>query len=91
MTEAEAIERQKRLAEHYDLSFWYGTKCRKCCSVYPKFMTLECSTIKRDCWYECEVCGRKTHRHEMPYLARDEWNGMDFEPIPRQMTIFEFM
>ena len=37
MTAEEAKKHQDQLmADGWDLSFWYGTSCTKCCGVFPK-------------------------------------------------------
>ena len=82
MNKRQAIENQTRIAKQYDLGHWYGVSCRKCCEVFPKLMTAG----NGDCYYQCEVCGRRTKQHTMPWLAREEWNSMD-----RQMSIFDFV
>ena len=73
MTAEEAKQNQDRIAEHYDLSHWYGTNCRKCCGVYPKFIAH--ISAKDLCHYECEVCGRRTADYEMPWQAQHAWNN----------------
>ena len=84
MTKQEAIENQTKIAEHYNLGWWYGTNCQKCHDVYPKLMT----TGNGDCYYQCEVCGKRSGSHSMPWLARDDWNSM---AVTGQMSIFDFM
>lgn len=87
MTAAEAKANQERIvAKGYDLGWWYGTRCRKCCGVYPAFRRGD-GQDPCDCWYECEVCGRKTGKHTMPWLAEEEWNSMDWLPIGEQMRL----
>ena len=78
MTAEEAKKYQDQIvAEGWDLGFWYGTKCAKCCGVYPKFVNVY--TDGQDlCRYECEVCGKKTAVYSMPWLARDAWNNGKF-------------
>lgn len=83
MTEEEVKRHQDELAEHYDLSHWYGTWCKKCCGVYPK---LEFTV--NHCWYECEVCGRRTEAKQMPWEARDAWNRDEVTGKAHQMTLF---
>lgn len=39
MTREEAKAEQDRIAEHFNLGWWYGTKCKPCCGVYPKIRT----------------------------------------------------
>ena len=78
MTAEEAKANQDRIVEEgWDLGFWYGTNCNKCCGVYPKLVNVY--TGGQDlCCYECEVCGRKTAEYTMPWLARDAWNNGEF-------------
>lgn len=77
MTREEAKRNQDRLSKHYDLGFWYGTKCEKCCGVFPKFMTTD--RLESLCWYECEVCGKRTEKVSMPWIAEEMWNGGKYE------------
>ena len=84
MTAAEAKANQDELAKHYNLSYWYGTKCEPCCGVYPKFKT---GGIQgNDCWYECEVCGKRTDPQRMPWIAEREWNAGRF--AEQQLFLF---
>lgn len=73
MTAEEALKNQTEIAEHYNLGWWYGTQCRKCCGVYPK---LEAGELH--CFYVCEVCGKRTEPHSMPWLAREAWNNGEY-------------
>ena len=78
MTAEEAKKHQDQLvADGWSLSNWYGTKCEKCCGVYPKFVS-----VYKDgqdlCRYECEVCGKKTKAYSMPWLAEEAWNEGKF-------------
>lgn len=83
-TAEEAKREQNELAKHYDLGFWYGTGCEKCCGVYPKFRTS--SGFDSYCWYECEVCGKRTKNASMPWIAEKDWNAGLFEQ--QQMSLF---
>lgn len=84
MTEEEARAHQEELSKHFDLSYWYGTNCKKCCGVYPKFHSG--TVLHPCCWYECEVCGSRTEEKPMPWIARDAWNnGEVSEP---QLSLF---
>lgn len=85
MTREEAAANQKDLARRYDLSFWYGTWCEPCCGVYPKFMSLH-SNNPKDCFYQCEVCGKRTESFTMPWQARDAWNNGEF--VEDQIRLF---
>lgn len=86
---SEVIREQNELAKHYDLGWWYGTWCTKCCEVYPIFMTSD--GFEHKCWYQCEVCGRKTKKFDMPWVARDAWNEGKTCVPDGQMTLFEFL
>ena len=75
MTAEEAKRHQDQLeAEGWPLSFWYGTRCSKCCGVYPKFV----DAPNDNCRYECEVCGKTTADYSMPWLAWEAWNRGEF-------------
>ena len=84
MTREEATAHQTELAKHYDLSYWYGTNCKKCCGVYPKLM--HSADPSGSCWYECEVCGTKTGFCSMPWIAAEQWNAD--EVIPGNFSLF---
>jgi len=78
MTAEEAKENQERIiAEGFSLGFWYGTKCEKCCGVYPKLIT-HLDGFDDNCRYECEVCGKKTAHYKMPWIAEEAWNNREF-------------
>lgn len=66
--------KQDNLAKHFNLGFWYGTDCKKCCGVFPKFETSYGFELD-NCWYECQVCHRKSKRASMPWIAREDWNA----------------
>lgn len=83
MTAAEAKRNQDHLSKHFNLSWWYGTNCKPCCGVYPKFMTSGATNEK--CYFMCEVCGRKSSKEDMPWLAEKTWNEM-FENKGKQIT-----
>lgn len=86
MTRNEAKANQDRIAINYDLGWWYGTRCAKCCGVYPKLMRTG-DLLK--CFYECEVCHKQTAPALMPWLAEEAWNNGEF--ISGQMSIFSFL
>lgn len=85
MTAEEAKAHQDDLERKgFNLAWWYGTGCKKCCGVYPEFKTGGIQNL--GCWYECEVCGRKTAPQSMPWIAEKEWNaGNTNEP---QLSLF---
>lgn len=89
MTPEEAKAEQDRLAHSgFRLEWWYGTDCTQCCGVFPKFRRVKDA---RDlCYYECQVCGKRTAAKEYPWLARDAWNhGYTFrEKDSEQLTLF---
>ena len=90
MTEAEAKANQDRIiAKGYELGWWYGTRCKKCCGVYPKFKTKD-TFDPCNAYYECEVCGRRTVKeYTMPWLAEEAWNRD--EVTDPQLNIFQFI
>ena len=73
MTAEEAIRKQNEIAEHFDLGFWYGVGCERCCGVFPKLIGGIGGALDL-CRYECEVCGKTTNVYEMPWLAEEAWN-----------------
>lgn len=81
MTIEEAREEQTRLSKYFDLSYWYGTSCKKCCTVFPKFRN-----DGHVCWYECPVCGARTEPRSIPWLAEEAWNRGDLSKT--QMSLF---
>ena len=77
MTAEAAKANQDRLKSlGYDLAWWYGTRCKKCCGVFPKFMTSD--GMNHTCWFQCEVCGRRTEPQKMPWIAEKVWNKGEF-------------
>lgn len=84
MTREEAKANQDRIAKDFNLSYWYGTNCKKCCGVFPKFRHSD--AFGGGCWYECEVCGTRTEEKSMPWIAADAWNKGNL--IPGQFTLF---
>lgn len=89
---SEEKARQDRIAEHFDLSFWFGTSCEKCCGVYPEFFSEE--SFRDYGYYVCLVCGKESKHKPMSWQARKAWNQGEFEWIPEkynnQLTIFDF-
>lgn len=82
--EAKAIQ-DKIVKDGYTLGFWYGVNCKKCHGVYPIFRNTK--GIDDQCYYECQVCGRKTGLHDMPWQAQEEWNNK----TSGNLTIFDFL
>ena len=75
MTKEEAKAKQDRIVEQgFKLSWWYGTNCKKCCGVFPKFCT-EGDPAADKCFFECEVCGKRTEGFMMPWQAEKAWNN----------------
>lgn len=79
-----ARKKQEETAKHYNLAWWYGTNCTKCCGVFPRFGIAG----NDDCFYYCEVCGKKTEPHTMPWLAERAWNAGEFKDEATQLTMF---
>lgn len=76
MTAQEAKKQQSDLAaKGYKLGWWFGTRCAKCCGVYPRFKTTD--DMRGYCYYKCDVCGRESGRHDMPWEAEEDWNNSD--------------
>lgn len=86
-TAEEVKKEQDRLSERYDLGWWYGTGCKKCCGVYPKFMQ-KMGFDPKDSWYECEVCGRRTDLFTMPWLAEEAWNKGETWIEQEQLSLY---
>ena len=86
MTHDQAKAIQDRLvADGYNLGWWYGTRCHKCCGVYPR-LTIKDGFDPRDCSYKCEVCGKQTDNYQMPWQAQEAWNNGEF--IAGQIRLF---
>ena len=75
MTREEALKKQTDLAQHYKLQWWYGTDCKLCCGVYPRYVTGGDGSR----WYECDVCGKRTAPKPFRTAARVAWNNEEFE------------
>jgi hypothetical protein len=78
MTQQEAIEEQQRLELIYGkekLGWWFGTRCEKCCGVYPRFQTRNTNDKYHNAYYKCDVCGKQTDYYGMPSQAEEAWNG----------------
>ena len=86
MNKAEAKANQDRIALNYNLGWWYGTHCEKCCGVYPKLMN---TNDLLNCYYECEVCHKRTEPKSMPWLAERDWNNHKF--LTRQADMFSYL
>ena len=86
MTPEEAKKNQERLSRSYSIGYWYGTRCEKCCGVYPKLITGR--GTKDLCFYECEVCGKRTRPCLMPWESEKEWNEGRIIHGTRQLQLF---
>lgn len=71
------------------LNCYYGTTCKKCCGVYPAFMTEGGLTDYG--YYVCLVCGKESKHEPMSWMARKSWNNglYEWEPTNRQLSIFD--
>lgn len=84
-TAAEAKAEQDQLrVKGFDLGWYFGTKCEKCCGVYPRFM----KTGTDDCFYQCDVCGKRTAACVMPWVAEEAWNNHQYTGNGVQMNMF---
>lgn len=90
MTEEQAKANQDRIAKQYELGWWYGTRCRKCCGVQPKYMSKDIMNPYA-AYYECEVCGKHTGLYTMPWLAEEAWNRGETAGGYKQMSLFDMM
>ena len=77
MTKEEAIAEQERIGKHFNLAWWFGVHCKKCCGVYPRFEASNGFDLA--VWYQCPVCGKKSTKHGMPWLAERAWNKGEYE------------
>ena len=82
----DAKRNQERIAKYYNLGWWYGTRCEKCCEAYPKLIVPDQTTGR--CYYECEACGKKTKTHEMPWQAEEAWNRHEYKDDYVQLKLF---
>lgn len=87
MTKEEAKANQDKIvAEGYDLGYWYGTGCEKCCGVFPKFKAYGDLGGHSRCYYECEVCGKRVRPVNMPWQAKEAWNNHEY--VDGQIRMF---
>ena len=85
MTTEEAKANQAQIAKHFNLAWWYGIRCEKCCEVYPKFDT-EGDSAGGKCFYVCEVCGKRTRGFDMPWQAEEAWNNHEYKNATTQLA-----
>lgn len=72
MDNEELKAKQARLGVH---AYWYyGTNCRKCHDVWPT-IKVEYHIGWDECYFMCEVCGRRTKNCITLQEAEQEWNG----------------
>lgn len=85
MLKEEAKARQERLKrDGYDLGSWYGTRCEKCCEVYPELIVP--NQFYGGCYYRCPVCGKRTEEKPMPWVSEEAWNKGEF--VEEQIRMF---
>lgn len=89
---AEVIKaKQDKLGKN--AAWYYGTHCKKCCGVYPAFMTE--NTFEAKGYYICLVCGKEGAHESMAWIAAESWNKGLYEWIPEkglyeQMSLFDY-
>ena len=89
MTREEASYEQRMLQiKGFNLSFWFGTGCEKCCGVYPRFKKKDTNDKYHDCYYQCDVCGKQTDYYGMPWQCEEAWNNHNYLGEGVQMSIF---
>lgn len=89
MTKEQAKKIQSSIQERgFDLSYWYGTDCKKCCEVFPKLMKAK-KNDPVDVYYQCQVCGKRTVLFSMPWEARDAWNRDETYGEKTQYSLFD--
>ena len=78
-----SMDQRSLAAAGFDIAWWFGVRCEKCCGLYPRLIVENTSDAM--CWYECDVCGRRGAKREMPWQAERAWNDGEivFEGQPR--------
>ena len=71
------MDQREIAARGFNIAHWFGVRCDKCCDLYPRFRKEH--SARELCWYECDECGRRTARFEMPWQAERAWNVGEFE------------
>lgn len=75
MTQQEAMREQKLLEiKGMKLGWYFGTRCEKCCGVYPRLQKRNTTDKYHDTYYRCDVCGKQTEYFGMPHQAEEAWN-----------------
>lgn len=88
MTAEEVKAKQDALtAKGYNLGWWYGTRCAKCCGVYPKLL-FSGDLSHAEVFYQCEVCGKRTEPKVMPWIAEEAWNNGEYTGELLQYSLF---
>jgi len=79
MTQREAMLEQRRLElSGFDLGWYFGTDCEKCCGVYPRFCTKDVNDRYHDSYYKCDVCGKQTDLWATPSQCAEKWNNHEY-------------
>lgn len=79
MTQREAETEQKLLEiKGFNLGWYFGTKCEKCCGVFPRLCIRDIQDKYHDTYYKCDVCGKQTEYYGMPKQAEDAWNRHEY-------------
>lgn len=87
MTKQEAIMEQRMLQiKGMNLGWWFGTKCEKCCEVYPRLVRRDVTDKYHDTAYKCDVCGKQTEWTGMPWQAEEEWNEHKYQGAGVQLS-----
>lgn len=79
------MERQEKIAEYkrreifgWNLGWWYGTKCEKCCGFFPELCHRNTNDKNHDTYYRCIACGKQTDYFSMPWVAAEAWNKHEY-------------
>ena len=87
MTREQAMEEQRLLKQKgFNLGWYFGTKCEKCCDVYPRLLHRNVNDKRRDTYYRCDVCGKQTEYYGMPSEAEKAWNEHRYSGEGVQMS-----
>ena len=69
----------------WNLGWYFGTDCEKCCGVYPRAMHRHTNSAQ-DFYYKCDVCGKKTAAFTRPFMAKDAWNNHEYQADSVQLS-----